>query len=724
MQKPEKMTEADFNEHLYREYDTGDRQTWVSTIDENREFLDGIQIKESHAKILRERRQPVVPNNEVTPAIDQVVGQLTAQKPRFIASAMEDSDVDISHIITDLFQHVWKVSRGNVQVRNFATELINAGKGCFYIYEDPLGDDGNKEIKITDLDPKCVYTDPASEDPYGLDASHKLIVKYFTKPQILSMGYEVDWSKAQPLEDTENTTRTRFSDENQFISTQTEEETYRVIDRYSRILVDRFHVYDPHSGFEGIFTKDEYIQFGQKPAIILQKLDSQQIVTKDDEVREFLGLYGTLPDGVYHLVRLQDGSTTIVPGQESLIDENPMVIEGSTTQIIPATMTDLLNNEEIRFRIDKVRRVRRVLTVGNDEILNKVLELSIIPIIEANLHFNRNPFPIADMTIIRPLQEQINKMESLLIAHMANSTNVKVFIGKGTINKAKVEQEWAKAGAAIMEIDLDIGSNPMIVHPLPLNNGVFEYKDKKVHEIRRILGAYQTQEGAVSNPHPTNAGILALDEMGHRRSQMKREKLEEALNLVGRIVLEMIPKVYDYTKMIRILEPNHEPRSVILNEQVFDEFGYIKEIKNDVSVGKYDIIVESGSMLPTNRSAELDSLLNLWDRGILTDRATILRKAPVENVEQIIAKTDRESQQAQYIEQLEQQIKDIQGDKQTTDRENVHLMKKVEVEKFKTELKNVGSDLKADAKIAKNNLKNVDNPKGQPGKDSKGTNKE
>ena len=57
--------------------------------------------------------------------------------------------------------------------------------------------------------------------------------------------------------------------------------------------------------------------------------------------------------------------------------------------------------------------------------------------------------------------------------------------------------------------------------------------------------------------------------------------------------------------------------------------------------------------------------------------------------------------------QLQQQIKELQGDLQTAQRESVSDRKRVEVEKFKSKLSEVQSDAKADRRVQSNKLTNA-----------------
>ena len=61
----------------------------------------------------------------------------------------------------------------------------------------------------------------------------------------------------------------------------------------------------------------------------------------------------------------------------------------------------------------------------------------------------------------------------------------------------------------------------------------------------------------------------------------------------------------------------------------------------------------------------------------------------------------------QHIQQLEGQLKNLQGDLQTAQRESVQDRKRVAVEKFKTQLSGIASDAKADEKISRNQLQNT-----------------
>jgi regulator of replication initiation timing len=69
-------------------------------------------------------------------------------------------------------------------------------------------------------------------------------------------------------------------------------------------------------------------------------------------------------------------------------------------------------------------------------------------------------------------------------------------------------------------------------------------------------------------------------------------------------------------------------------------------------------------------------------------------------------RTDEKQQMMSQIQGLEEQLKNLQGDLQTAQRESVSDRKRVEVEKFKTRLSEVSSESKADRRVQRSKLEN------------------
>ena len=73
----------------------------------------------------------------------------------------------------------------------------------------------------------------------------------------------------------------------------------------------------------------------------------------------------------------------------------------------------------------------------------------------------------------------------------------------------------------------------------------------------------------------------------------------------GRIIIDLIPKIYDTERMQRIIGEDGIPDMVMLNQKTAEK------IKNDVTVGTYDVVVDTGPAYQTKREESAEAMLEL-----------------------------------------------------------------------------------------------------------------
>jgi predicted nuclease with TOPRIM domain len=89
----------------------------------------------------------------------------------------------------------------------------------------------------------------------------------------------------------------------------------------------------------------------------------------------------------------------------------------------------------------------------------------------------------------------------------------------------------------------------------------------------------------------------------------------------------------------------------------------------------------------------------------IVDKYEVLKKNPeIFDKEGILRRTEERQQLMQQVQAMEEQIKNLEGDLQTAQRESVHDRKRVEVEKFKSRLAEIASDAKTDRRVQLNKL--------------------
>jgi hypothetical protein len=366
-------------------------------------------------------------------------------------------------------------------------------------------------------------------------------------------------------------------------------------------------------------------------------------------------------------------------------------IPDSTTHIDIITKEHLIESKEILVNAIEICQIYQHVCVGDKELFSMVLPIEDYPIIPIMNGWNRNPYPMSDVRLVKGLQEYINKIRSLIIAHASSSTNVKLLIPRGALNKKQLEEDWGRAGTAVIEFDPELGS-PIVAGPVPLPNELYKNEADAKADIERIMGIYALMQGDQGSAPQTFKGTVALDEFGQRRIKSKRDDIEESINQLAKVIVGLVQFVYKDEKVIRLMQPNNMPKEVVMNSPLYDDIGNYAGKVNDITVGKYDVIVLSGSTLPSNRWGRFEYYMQLYSSGLI-DQTEVLKQTDVADMEGVLERTGQMQKMQAQIQAQEEEIKKLTGDLQTAQRESLHDRKRVEVKEFEKKL------AKAEAKV-------------------------
>lgn len=704
---------------LFIDFRTGDRSTWEQEIQEDIEFVNNVQLDEETKQALDAANMPSDAINVMKPTRDQVIQQLTDNDPRWSATPVENSDTKVAGDASDFLSYLWFGSKGKMRLRKAVEDLEDTGLFCMHAYYDPTKDWGKGDICVVDISPNKLYLDPKTTWRNARNSSDIFIAEVMSKSQIKDTYSNFDFKDAVSVNPTYLQTAKKGSIQQGQVfnsSIKPTEDFYLVLDHYRKVYKDRFLVYDPISQFEELLDEKGYIEFSKETALIVNKLGQQLVVTDDEEIKRTLSnvqQYGN----IYHY--MMDGS--IMSGVESpeVSPDGNMSLPNSTIQVTVTTKSQLLNEGLIKYEKKRVPRILRRIVIGEKFYYEDILPISEYPFGITMLHHTRTPYPYGDARIAKPIQKQINKFHSLIVANTINSTNVKVFIPTGNNQlKKEMEERWGKAGAQFFEFDAETAQPPIIVYPGQLPNALYQHIDRLTLHIQKIYGAYEFQDGQTSQAPQTKGGTLLMDEMGMRRSKSKRELIEDALNDLAEVIGEYIPYVYTSEKVVRITDANGKGKVLEFNKEVKENNE--TRIINDLSANRYDFRIISGSTLPSNRWARFDILSNAWERGMLKDPRPVLQLLDIPNMDEILEREDIVANMQQQMAQTQERIKQLLGQLQTKSREVIQAQEKVEVQRFSTNLDKIANKAESAVEIAKAKISEQVKKSGNSNEKSKG----
>ncbi len=690
-----KSESTQLTQDLLKEYSSA-RESWASQAVEDNEFRNGKQWTDEEATALKNRSQQPIVVNVVYSAVEQAKAMLTSNKPKFQSTGRETSDNRVGRMFSDIMAYVWDISKGNVELKQAVDDYYVKGMGVMYTYVDNNDGFGSGEVKVKSIDPLEVYFDPSSKDPFCRDASNIIVAKTVSEDSLVKAypDYEDIIRNSQETSYISMASDSRYGTENQDVTLKrrstgtsiTDERELELIERYYKEYQPYHKVYDPYRDETKVLSSEQFDEYMGKPAVMLLTPQGEQIFTDSKTVADYMRIHEEQGDTFHLMVDQQTGQQVPMAGEEHVGS-----IPNSTTKINIITIAHLIEDGKIFVNDIEICQVMQCVHVGDEELFKVNLPIEEYPIVPIMNGWNRNPYPISDVRLVKGLQEYINKIRSLIIAHASTSTNTKLLIPRGAINRKQLEEDWGRAGTAVIEFDPELGT-PIVAGPVPLPNELYKNEADAKADIERILGIYAMMQGDMSGAPQTFKGTVALDEYGQRRIKSKRDDIEESINQLAKVVVGLIQYVYTDEKVFRLMQPNNMPKEVTLNSPMYDDIGNYMGKINDITIGKYDVIVLSGSTLPSNRWARFEYYMQLFQSGLI-DQTEVLKQTDVADMEGVLERAGQMQQLQGQVQAQQDEIKKLKGDLQTAQRESLHDRKRVEVKEFEKKL------AKAEAKV-------------------------
>ena len=146
--------------NLFDRFSVGKRSEWMNEVDQDANFRFGNQWTPEQIKEMNEKGHPPVAINRIHPAIEMAKAMLTSNRPSFRVSPREDSDNQIAQALNGLLQYTWQISDSDMKHADIVDDMLSKGVGYWYVYIDPMADNGKGEVKLDRLRIEDVYVDP------------------------------------------------------------------------------------------------------------------------------------------------------------------------------------------------------------------------------------------------------------------------------------------------------------------------------------------------------------------------------------------------------------------------------------------------------------------------------------------------------------------------------------------------------------------------------------
>ena len=179
------------------------------------------------------------------------------------------------------------------------------------------------------------------------------------------------------------------------------------------------------------------------------------------------------------------------------------------------------------------------------------------------------------------------------------------------------ENEWAQANIKAMPVlrykqtDIDGRQAPPPVRQSPEQppTGAMAAMQSMNLDLQAVIGIYDPNQ--LPQGIQSGKAIQGQQMQADMTNMHYYDNLTRSIRQVGRIILDLIPKIYDTQRAMRIIGDDGKPEIMTINERKMDEQG-IERILNDVTIGEFDVVMDTGPGYNSKRQEAVDAMMALF----------------------------------------------------------------------------------------------------------------
>lgn len=152
------------------------------------------------------------------------------------------------------------------------------------------------------------------------------------------------------------------------------------------------------------------------------------------------------------------------------------------------------------------------------------------------------------------------------------------------------------------------GMKPQREAPPAIPAALIQEAEVASDDMKATTGIYDAALGARSN-ETSGVAIGRRQQDADAANYHFIDNLRRSLEHAGRMLIELIPKVYDNERVIRLMGADDQEQFVPINKSIKGEYGE-DIIVNDLSVARFDVRVSIGKSFSTQRMEARESMLD------------------------------------------------------------------------------------------------------------------
>jgi hypothetical protein len=238
--------------------------------------------------------------------------------------------------------------------------------------------------------------------------------------------------------------------------------------------------------------------------------------------------------------------------------------------------------------------------------------IPVIPVLGQELNINGRTEYLSLIRFTRDPQRMYNYWHSAFTEQVALAPRVPWLVAEGQVDDYRDVWETAnsKNHAYLPYRPTSVQGNPVAppqrIAPPEAGGAILQGIQLAADSIKSVIGIFDASLGMPGNEQSGRA-IIARQRKGDNATFHYADNQSRAIKHAGRIIVDLIPGVYDVARTIRILGEDMADEVVHVNQVHPDNNGRLF----DVTVGRYDVIVDVGASYETKRIEAAQNMLDM-----------------------------------------------------------------------------------------------------------------
>ena len=174
------------------------------------------------------------------------------------------------------------------------------------------------------------------------------------------------------------------------------------------------------------------------------------------------------------------------------------------------------------------------------------------------------------------------------------------------------ENEWAQANIKSSPVlrykQTDIEGRaapvPQRLQPEPPPAGVMVAAEAINNDLQTVLGIFDPSQQIQGNV--SGKALNGQQQQVDMSNFHFYDNLTRSIKHVGKIILDLIPVIYSEQRVMRIIGSDGQPDMVTINEKTA-----VGEVLNDITVGQYDVVMDTGPGYASKRIQAVEAMMPL-----------------------------------------------------------------------------------------------------------------